>query len=140
MPEKPKEQQQLIDTDKGQLLMNLYMYQSANTEADNLVYYAMHTEYPSDLVNSNYTNKVPELFKNAINGAVGNVNGVLLSEKDIALNGYLGKEIEISYQNGSAIITMRQYLTVNKTYILQVICTEEKRKNASITFFSNLSN
>ena len=135
MPGEPKEQTQNITTTSGVLTMHMYAYESPQATAENLVYMAMYVDYPPEQVSSDYKDKVPEFFRNAVNGAVNNVKGTLLSEKDAEINGYPGKQIQIGYQNGAVIINMLQYLVGNRTYILQVITPKEKQGNKSITKF-----
>lgn len=134
VPGEPEEQVQNITTASGVLTMHMYAYESPQG-AENLVYMAMYVDYPPEQVSSDYKDKVPEFFRNAVNGAVNNVKGTLLSEKDVEINGYPGKQTQIVYQNGVIIINMLQYLVGSRTYILQVITLKEKQGNKSITKF-----
>ena len=137
MPGLPEKQVLNIKTEFGVLSMNLFIYQTSINTKENQVYLVMYGDYPSQIINSKLTEKLDNFFKNAINGAVKNVQGVLLFEKDITLNNYLGKEIKISCQNGASIIIMRQYLVENRTYMLQVTSNDEKKDSTSIVHFLN---
>jgi hypothetical protein len=77
------------------------------------------------------------MFRSAIDGAVESVKGKLLTEKNITLDKYQGREIKVDYDNGAAFIRMRLYIVKNKMYILQTITYAAKDNNASINEFLN---
>jgi hypothetical protein len=135
-PKEPKAQTQIINTELGELEMNLFIYDASNSEKDdNLVYLLSITEYPDTLINSKQTEIQDTFFRASIDGAVNNVGGELLSEKEITIDKYPGREIKIDFQNGRAIIIMRLYLVESKIYMLQTITETEKASNSSISRF-----
>ncbi|TLX77659.1 hypothetical protein E9993_03180 [Labilibacter sediminis] len=135
-PKEPTSNPQVINSAIGELKMNMFMYHaSSNGKDDNLVYLANYTEYPDSLVNSENTETLPTFFRNSIDGAVTNVHGKLLSEKNIAIDEYPGREVRIDFQQGKAVITMRIFLVKNKMYMLQTITATNKDFNKSITQF-----
>jgi hypothetical protein len=89
------------------------------------------SEYPDSLINSGKTELLPQFFRNSIDGAVRNVQGKLLSEKNITINGFPGREVRVDYQNGTAIIKMDFYLVHNEMIMLQTITEPSKENNAS---------
>jgi uncharacterized lipoprotein YehR (DUF1307 family) len=70
-----------------------------------------------------------------INGAVKNINGKLLSEKETVFKTYPGREIKIDYGEGSAIVTMKMILVQNKIFALQTISFYGKENNSNATKF-----
>lgn len=67
-------------------------------------------ELPPSAVHSDSTTKIPEFFGGLINGLTGNGQGKLLSEISIEKDGYPGREIQVSIQEGTIIFTSRLYL------------------------------
>lgn len=135
-PSEPTENNQVLNTEIGELKMNMYMLDtSENGIDDNLTYMVINTEYPSELVNSDNTEDLEGYFRGAIDGAIANVHGKLLSEKIIQLDEYSGREVRVDFRDGLAIITMRAYLVKNKMYILQTITETKKDFNKSRSRF-----
>ena len=92
-PKTPKEDSQMVDTDIGKIKMNLFTYDaSQNKLDDNLIYGINFSKYPEELISSDMTELLEEFYRNSIDGAVENVNGKILSEKDIFYKDYTGKE------------------------------------------------
>ncbi len=137
-PEQPVERSQIVNSEIGELTMNIFMVDaSMNEKDDNLVYMVNHSEYPDSLVHSDMKEFLPEFFRGAIDGAVGNVHGKLLSEKIIQLGKYPGREVRIDFKNGLAVICIRVYLVENSLYMLQTITETNKDFNKSIKQFMN---
>lgn len=137
-PKKPAYEKQNTESEIGNLPMDIYIYDASNNEKDdNLVYGLISTEYPDSLINSNMTDILSDFFNNAIQGAVSNVSGKLISQTDLKLNNFPGREIKINYNDGAAVIKMRLFLVQNKMYILQTITLTEKDSNKSIDKFMN---
>lgn len=108
---------------------------SKNEKDENLTYGVITTEYPDTIIHSDKKELLPVFFRGSVDGAVKNVQGKLLTEKDITLDGFPGKEIDIDYRNGLAVIKMRSYLVKNKMFILQTITKTEKFPNKSLERF-----
>jgi hypothetical protein len=137
-PEKPSEKSDVLKVSVGKLKLNTYMLQpSSKNEDENLAYSANYTEYPPSTVNSDNKDEADSYLKKGIAGAVANLKGKVLSEKDISIGQYPGKEVRIDYMNGVAVITMRMYLVHNKVYALQTITETKKDGNASLNKFMN---
>jgi len=135
-PKKPDLDSTVVNSAIGKLKMYTFMYDaSENKKDENLTYGVLSTEYPDSIVNSDRTDLLPAYFRNGIDGSVKNVQGKLLSEKTIELNGFPGREIKIDYKEGLAVIKMRLYLVKNKMYIIQTITMTKNEFNKSIDRF-----
>ncbi len=135
-PKKTDYQTKIINSPIGNLKMHIYMYDSSQDKKDdNLVYGVMFIEYPDTIVNSDSKEDLTPLFKNSVDGAVNNVNGKLLSESVIELDGFPGREIKVDFKDGLAIIKMRIYLVKSKLFIIQTITKTKNYSNKSIDKF-----
>lgn len=135
-PKKPDYQTKTIKSAIGNLKMNIYMYDaSKDKKDDNLVYGVISTEYPDTIVNSDSKEDLSPFFRNSVDGAVKNVNGKLLSESVIELDGFPGREIKVDFKDGMAIIKMRVYLVKSKLFVIQTITKTENFSNKSIDRF-----
>lgn len=137
-PQKPEYTPQTIESEIGELTLNLYSYDASSAENDeNIIYMVNYTAYPLEMVNSDNMETLDAFFTGAIEGAAKNVDGKILSEKKIMMGNIEGREVQIDYSNGEAIITMRVYLTKNKVYMAQVITETAKANNKSLQKFMN---
>jgi hypothetical protein len=137
-PQKPTEKKQKINSAVGKLKMNMYLYEPTEQAKDeNLVYLFNYTEYPASKISSDNKDMLKPFFDNAIQGAVNTVNGKLLSEKDISIGKYPGREVKVDYKEGYAVITIRLYLVKNRMYMLEAITKTTKDANASLAKFMN---
>ncbi|MFN6946338.1 MAG: hypothetical protein ACK4ND_15425 [Cytophagaceae bacterium] len=135
-PKKPTEKPQVVNSEIGELKMNIFIHDaSKDGKDDNLIYMVNYTEYPDTLIHSDKTEILSDFFRNSIDGAVRNVHGKLLSEKVIQIGEYPGREIKIDFRDGMAVIRMRIYLVKNQMYLLQTITETKKDFNKSITRF-----
>lgn len=137
-PEKMVQSNQTVQSEVGELTMNMFTY-TPKSKDDNLVYMIINSQYPEGSVNSDNIEQRSDFFTGAINGAVKNVNGKLLTEKSLKLGDYPGKEVTIDYNNGVYIITLRVYLVKNQVYMMQVISETSKSGNSdSVRFLESL--
>lgn len=135
-PGKPEESQQNVSTAIGDQAMHIYMYTAPSpANEDNFVYGVIQSIFPDSLVNSAKTEMIEPLMRNSIDGAVKNVKGELLSESVIDLDGFPGRAVKVSFQQGAGFINLRIYLVRNTLYILQAICDKSKDNNASTKRF-----
>jgi hypothetical protein len=134
-PKKPTESTQSVPTAIGELEMELFMYEGATDGDDNFLYGLITSVYPDSLVNSGKVELLPEFFRRSIDGAVANVKGKLLSEKNITIGGFPGREVRVDYQQGLAVIKMRVYLIHNKLFLIQTITATEKEGNQGVSRF-----
>lgn len=138
-PVAPKSETKMLNSSLGELKLNFFIYDASksNKKDDNLVYMMMSTEYPDSSINSDDKESLTEIFRNGVDGAVKRVQGKLLSEKSIEIQGFPGREIKVDYKNGMAIIKIRLYLVRNKMYMLQVITETAKESNILVEKFLN---
>jgi len=135
-PKTPDDQTENTNTAIGALTMHIHMYQVPDGAMDdNFLYGVIETEYPDSVINSNKKELLDKFFRNSIDGAVKNVNGKLLTETKIQLDGFPGREFRIDFKDGLAVITMRAYLAGNIMYFLQTITPTKKDHNKSIGRF-----
>lgn len=135
-PFQPKPSKQTTNSAIGPLDLNIYMCEiPAQTKDENLVYLVMTTLYPDSLVSSDNKALLPDFFKGAIDGGVKNVNGKLLLEEEIKIQGYPGRRFKISFNENKNIITMYAYLVKNKMFMLEVVAATEKETNQSARRF-----
>ena len=139
-PQKPELRSQILNTQVGELNIDMYMYQVPDTADDsNFAYSLAVTEYPDSLINSNRSEKelIDNFFNNSIGGYTNNVHGKLKSELIIKYDSFPGREIKVEIKEGLAVIRTRMYLVQNKVYMLQVITDIKKDFNRSINRFLN---
>ena len=127
-PEEMSISNQKVPSAIGELQMDIFTY-TPKKEDSNLVYMLIHTEYPAESIHSDSLEKRNGFFEGAINGAVTNVKGKLLTQTDLMIGQYPGKEITIDFQQGQYIIKIRMYLVKNKMYLLQTISEPKKSGN-----------
>lgn len=130
-PGEPGDQSQTVESAVGKLKLKINMYEAKTEDEENLVYGAISTEYPIEFMKNATKEFNDGIFRGAIDGAVKNVKGKLISEKEIEYKGYQGREFKTDYQDGLAVITMRVYLVKNKMYMLQTIALTKKDNNKS---------
>jgi hypothetical protein len=137
-PEEPIDQSRTVNTAKGDLKVNIYLYKaSPNTKDENIAYILTETEYPDSVMSSDKTDKLEEFFKNSIDGVVNNFHSKLLSQSTTQINGFPGREVKLDLQNGKAIMNIRFYLVKNRMYMLETITNADKDANKSIEKFMN---
>jgi hypothetical protein len=135
-PATPKKEEQTVNTAAGKLNVVNHTYEVPDGVKDeNLEYALSETEYlDSNLVKA-VKSQPDKFFQGSVNGAVKSVNGKLLSQTPIELDGYPGRKCRIDYNSGMAVITMQIYLVNNKVFILQTITETKKDFNKSMEKF-----
>ena len=131
-PGTPKSTVQKLNTAVGKFDMHMIMYKSTS-ENDNLVYSVVRSDYPADNfidADAAYNNSV---LDGSVDGAVTNVDGKLIFDNKVKLNGYPGRSIKIEIQG--ACLYMNTYLVDNSMFVSQVVCLTDKDGNSSIKRF-----
>lgn len=135
-PNEPRSESQDIPTALGTLVMDYYMLDlSSEVSTNNLVYMTAVTDYPEDDYSSEDLQN--SMLDGSVNGAVGNVNGELVSSEKIKFNGFNGRYAKITISNGLYTIHLKNILVDNTLYFLQVICDSSKDDNEDIKKFFN---
>ncbi|MFD1061780.1 hypothetical protein ACFQ1Q_00880 [Winogradskyella litorisediminis] len=131
-PNTPERTVQKVPTAVGELDMHMIMY-SPESGDDNAVYSTIRSDYPKEQFKDKDEEYTTSVLDGAVGGAVKNVNGKLLYDNKIKLNGFPGRSIKIEINGG--FIYMNAYLVENVMYISQVICLTNNDKNPSIKRF-----
>ena len=115
MPFQPTTSTVTNDTAWGRLVISSFV-----AEPSRLVAFGVsHNRFPPDMKTSNKQ----ELFNGGLKSALG-VDGRLVSERQIQLHGYEGRDWKFEKFNEKAVITMRAYLVDHDFY--QVLCVMPK--------------
>jgi hypothetical protein len=136
-PKEPELTSQSVPTAVGDIEMKIASYDGSKEGDINLAYVFISSIYPDSLINSNKKEMLPDFFRSSIDGAVKNVNGKLIAEKEVLLDGFPGREAKVDYGNGQAIIAFRMYLVQNRAYFIQTISEKGKEENESALRFRN---
>ena len=113
-----------------------YRHVLKNTENEtNMSYEFLKIEYPPDEFAHPAKDVIESFFKGVISGSLGHVHGKLLSEKDISLVDYPGKEVKISFDNNTKMITLKTYLAKSKNYTVEIVALTGKEVNSTATKF-----
>lgn len=138
-PEQPIENVQTVESEIGNLIIKLYLYEPELGKDDNILYGAGFTQYPNNIINSSTASEseLEEYFTSSINGSFTNVDGKLLSSSRIFYKGYEGREIIIDFQNGLGVMKSRFYLIEDKMYTFQVITATQNQQNRTTDSFLN---
>jgi len=133
-PGKPTESSQEISTELGPLTIVLYTYDYRNG-----VYLASYLDYPGEIIEQSDPN---DLLNGAQSGAVGNVNGQLISSKDIDIETYPGREIVFNIPKSErmppgGIAKARFYLVDNRLYQILSIQGGSKLSAATNQFLES---
>ena len=105
-----QETTQSVDTDAGPIEVHMFV-----AEQGQKAWLVGYSDYPEALVEAS---DPATMLAGARDGAVSNVNGQLVSDAEIALNGYPGREFSASVtQNGQEIVLrQRVYMVGNRLY------------------------
>ncbi|MEH6537810.1 MAG: hypothetical protein V7719_15520 [Psychroserpens sp.] len=133
-PAIPTSKLQKVQTDAGEIDMNMRMCTPV-LDDDNLIYSVIRSDYPED----NFIDATDEfnnsVLDGSVKGAVNNVQGTLVFDKNLSFNGYPSRQIKIDITGGFIYINV--YLIVNTMYITQVICEKDKDNNTDIKKFQD---
>lgn len=135
-PKEPKKSVQTVNTEAGPVDMHINMLDLSGKENDsNLIYLSSYAQYPDSLIHSDKREQIKGFLKETVEGLLGSIDGKMMDERDVEIDGFKGKEVKISFQDGMAIIRIRVYLVENQVYMLQVVTKTENDSNESIGKF-----
>ena len=138
-PSDVKSTVQDVTTAKGTVKMHTDVFQQKDLTFDqNLIYMTAFTIYPSSFFEDGLASDESKhiVLNNAVDGAVKNTNGILISSDNIMFNGYLGRHSKIKIKD-LYIIEMQTILVEFKLYLAQVIYEEKDEGNINSTRFFN---
>ena len=112
MPTAPIIEKHAIETETGHIDTRIVMAKIGSSVA----YAVVYCEYPQDALFS----RAPEKYLNtASDQMLRKMNGILINESDIRLDGYPGREIRMSVPNG--ILQMKLYAVGNRSYQIYAV-------------------
>lgn len=130
IPATPEESTQTMNTQAGKI--DLHMF---TAEKGDVGYIVGYSDYPEDVVKQSD----PEnMLDGSRNGAVSNVNGKLVLESKVSLDGNPGREIVIDAKTGAgqdATVKARIYLVGSRLYQVMVIGPKGQISSADMDEF-----
>lgn len=137
VPDTPKYQVQPLVTELGTIDFNICYVESKLNADPNQLYTLGYSDYPINTIHSDSTASVDAFLQSSLDGALLNLNGKLLSKKEITMNGYKGLDFEISISDESIVDHFQTYLVKNRLYVLQVITLKDEKDNQWMEKFFN---
>jgi hypothetical protein len=126
-PGDPETQTQSVPTDVGDVALTMY-----TVETGSAAYLAGYADYPADMV----AGSDPEtMLDGGRDGAVGNIDGRLLTEKHITLDGHLGRELKVESKDGKQVLYGRFYLVEARLYQIMVVTSPDGLEETVIFAF-----
>ena len=119
-----------LKTEAGEIKLYLFAGQ-----LDDIAYVIGYSDYSSESAPPDYAEK---MLNGARNGAVGNTQGQLMSETQITLSGYPGRELVIETRGEDrppAIIKGRMFMVKNRLYQVTVVAPRGKAGDKIIDDF-----
>ena len=131
MPDKPKADVLSTNTAVGVIDLNIFLI-----EMDDSAYIVSYADYPESLVRNNNTDV---MLDGARDGAVANVDGKLLAERRITLQGYPGRELLVEAQSKGVqgLVRARVYLVGRRLYQMLVAGSEAQFSESDAEIFLN---
>jgi hypothetical protein len=126
-----QEEAKALETEAGKIDLHLFAGQ-----LDDIAYVIAYSDYPPEAAPPGYAEK---MLDGARNGAVGNTNGgKLVSETNISLTGYPGRELVIAAQaedRPPMTIKGRIFMVKNRLYQVTVVAPRGKAGDKVIDDF-----
>ncbi|OPY04503.1 MAG: hypothetical protein A4E67_02350 [Syntrophaceae bacterium PtaB.Bin038] len=124
MPGTPVERRQAYQTQAGPVEAHFF---TVEADRGSLVYMVVYGDYPEALM---ATGDREMLLDAARDGAVGNIQGTLLSERAVSIGGHPGRELQVLSSDGRLALKMRIYLVNNRQYQVVAVTPKETRSTA----------
>lgn len=126
-PGAPDEQVESVQTAIGVIETQFFMV----TQRD-LAYSVNLADYPPEMIAAGDTQ---QMLDGARDGAVSNVNGELLEEKELTLGGYPGRELKVRVEEEGIVVRARIYLVNERLYVIQAMSKERLASSEDIDKF-----
>ena len=140
-PSLPMDNHPSVNSPFGELKMHVFLYDASmvNKKDENQMYLLNLTIYPPQgEIHSNRGENISEFYRSTIDGIIKQNRGTILTQKEIEINNYPGKEFKLEIKNGKAILTGRLFLIENKMFLIQTIADKKKEGNqAQQKFFES---
>ena len=116
MPGTPKQEEFDTESDfgKGVLHMN-------RAQADKTIYAANYCDFPTEIKMA----PIKKVYDSSRDGAVANLEGKLVSEKEIKLGKHPGREIQIEVAGGKQLFRARVFLVEQRLFQVVVMGTKK---------------
>ena len=137
-PGNPTHNKETVPTAKGEVTMDTYSYEPKDAAPLNFIYMLAYSTYPLEFFPEGLSelSVIDTVLNNAVQGAVNNTKGTLVSKDNIQLNGFYGKTVKINI-GASYVIHMKMYLVEYTLYSIQVIYDASNEDNAMAEYFFN---
>lgn len=127
MPGTPTQQVRTAKTSSG--LVDAYMFL---VERRDVAYVVAYSDYPNPMIQAG----TPKLILDgARDGAVANVQGKLVRESVISLDGHQGRELQIESPGGKVTVTARLFLVDRRLYQVMVLMHNDKASSEDVNKF-----
>jgi hypothetical protein len=137
-PAKPQQSEKNVNTPSGPLKMYVFMFDGDMADEGNKLYLAMYSDYPEAIISSGKRKGlVDTFFKNAIDGAVANIHGSLVSTESISYKNFPGRKVKASFSEGKGFMDLQMYLVKNRMYFLEVGYQKGQQNTVSEQRFFN---
>jgi len=121
MPGTPVEKRQAFHTQAGPVEARFF---TVEADRGSMVYMVVYGDYPEALM---VTGDREMLLDAARDGAVGNIQGRLVSERALSLGGHPGRELQVLSSDGRLALRMRIYLVNSRQYQVVAVAPKELR-------------
>jgi hypothetical protein len=129
LPGKPDETVQNVDTAAGAITTYRYQIDSNNTS-----FAVAYTDYPADLIS---LSNPEELLNEAREGALSNIQGKLLEEQQVKVNGFPGRHLRIESSGSKMMLEARIFLVDSRLYQVLAAYRTGSVEDREITKFLN---
>ncbi len=137
-PRQPAKTEQEVSTEKGAATLTLYLYDGSKYKNESEIYGIGYVDQIDSNTNSDMDDAdIDNLLHSSLGGAAKNMTGEIISETEIYINGYRGREGKIHVKDGNYIMIMRVYLVQKRMYLLQAAYEVGKDNPQSIEKFFN---
>jgi hypothetical protein len=116
LPAAPKTYDLDTESDFGKGVLHMNVSHSGKS-----LYGANYSDFPAEIKKAS----LKEIYNSSRDGAVANLKGKLVSEKDIKLGKYPGREVRIDVAGGKQLFRARIYLVEQRLYQVVVLGTPE---------------
>jgi len=113
---RPKQQQFDTESDFGKGVLHMNRVQVGET-----IYGANYCDFPAEIKKT----PIKKVYDSSRDGAVANLEGKLVSEKEIKLGKHSGREIRIEVGGGKQLFRARVFLIEQRLYQIVVMGTKE---------------
>jgi hypothetical protein len=127
MPGTPTQQVRTAKTSSGSIDAHMFL-----VEHRDVAYIVAYSDYPNPMIQE----RTPKLILDgARDGAVANLQGKLVGESIISLDGHQGRELQIESPDGKVTVTARIFLVDRRLYQVMVLTPQGKDSSEDVRKF-----